>query len=69
MAKVTIQLNLSQIMNVEQGLQMLHGKLLERLQSIHSKDEKAIDLRLYYKEKIDEVSKQIGECKKAISDN
>lgn len=63
-----IRLSTSQLMNVEQGLSLLHSKLMDRLNDVHPLDSRQVDLKAYYKEKITEVNSQIKECKIAISE-
>lgn len=63
-----IKQNASQLMNIEQGLGLLHSKLMDRLNDVHPLDARRDDLKTYYKEKINEVSEQIKECKRAISE-
>ena len=62
----SLQQNISQLMNIEQGLHLLHSKLMDRLNDVHPLDTKREDLKAYYKEKINEVNEQIRTCKAAI---
>lgn len=63
---VVLRMNTQQLMNLENGLGLLHSKMVDRYNDVHPKDERASDLKGFYKEKVEEIAQQIKICKQAL---
>jgi len=66
MEKFTITVNENELRNISHGLELLTAKCTEHMKNSPSLDEKAPDLREYYRGKIAELSQQINTYKNIV---
>lgn len=62
----TLQLSISEMRNVLQGLEMMHKKCIENIQEIRAFDADAPNMKGYFKEKSEELTKQINTYNKIL---
>lgn len=56
----TLNVTDPQLRNIAQGLELTYAKCKDNLKNIHPSDEKAPELREYFKDKLKEISEQIS---------
>lgn len=62
----TLALSISEMRNVLQGLELMHSKCIDNIQAIRPFDADAPRMKDYFKEKSEELSKQINTYSKII---